>query len=78
MSVAFEEMTHQGFFVHGQHRLAGNTGHRAPNAPAWRIERNCNVTPTPVIGLCMIVKNEAHVIERCLRNVRPLHRPRSN
>jgi tetratricopeptide (TPR) repeat protein len=24
------------------------------------------------IGLCMIVKNEAHVIERCLRSVRPL------
>src|SRR5262245_43091639 len=26
----------------------------------------------PTIGLCMIVKDEAHVLERCLRSVRPL------
>ena len=30
------------------------------------------MTPMPAIGLCMIVKNEAHVIERCLRSIRPL------
>src|SRR3954465_6881029 len=26
----------------------------------------------PRIGLCMIVKNEAHVIEACLRSMRPI------
>jgi glycosyltransferase involved in cell wall biosynthesis len=26
----------------------------------------------PTIGLCMIVRDEAHVVERCLDSVRPL------
>ena len=30
------------------------------------------MTNTRTIGLCMIVKDEAHVIERCLASVRPL------
>lgn len=33
---------------------------------------NDNTTKTPTVNLCMIVKDEAHVIERCLSSVLPV------
>ena len=39
----------------------------ASTAPATN-----NTTKTPTVTLCMIVKDEAHVIERCLSSVLPV------